>query len=295
MSEMFRGCRSLTSLDLSSFNITNVIDVFDMFHQCNSLLKIITPINTKLGKGELPRVDGQQWTDTSGNVYTMLPGNIDHSFVLTRGSTGGGGNDTSDIPSAGIISATGVLKDKGTTNSVASKNKIIKITLYGISKQIAAGKKIRLIAQGIPLGAPLPSLTWSTSNPKVATVTQTGVVTVKKKTGGKSVTITATATDGSGISASWKIKSMKGVVKKIAVTGAKTVKAGKSLKFKAKVTATKGANKKLKWTSSNTKYATVTSSGKVKTFKAGKGKKVKITAMATDGSNKKKTVTIKMK
>ena len=88
---------------------------------------------------------------------------------------------------------------------------------------------------------------------------------------------------------------MKGVVKKIAVTGAKTVKAGKSLKLKAKVTATKGANKKLKWTSSNTKYATVTSSGKVKTFKAGKGKKVKITAMATDGSNKKKTVTINIK
>lgn len=205
------------------------------------------------------------------------------------------GDDLQNCTAAGIISATGVLKDKGTTNSVASKNKIIKITLYGISKQIAAGKKIRLTAQGIPLGAPLPNLTWSTSNPKVATVTQTGVVTVKKKTGGKSVTITATAADGSGISASWKINSMKGVVKKIAVTGAKTVKAGKSLKLKAKVTATKGANKKLKWTSSNTKYATVTSSGKVKTFKAGKGKKVKITAMATDGSNKKKTVTIKIK
>lgn len=244
-----------------------------MFYQCNSLLKIITPINTTYGKGELPEADEPPWTDTSGNVFTELPGNIDHSIVLTRGSTGGGGNDTSDIPSAGII----------------------KITLYGISKQIAAGKKIRLTAQGIPLGAPLPNLTWSTSNPKVATVTQTGVVTVKKKTGGKSVTITATAADGSGISASWKINSMKGVVKKIAVTGAKTVKAGKSLKLKAKVTATKGANKKLKWTSSNTKYATVTSSGKVKTFKAGKGKKVKITAMAMDGSNKKKTVTIKIK
>ena len=185
--------------------------------------------------------------------------------------------------------------EKETIKPTVAQNKAIKISLSGISKQIAAGKKIRLTAQGIPLGAPLPNLTWSTSNPKVATVTQTGVVTVKKNTGGKTVTITATAADGSGISASWKIKSMKGVVKKIAVTGAKTVKAGKSLKLKAKVTATKGANKKLKWTSSNTKYATVTSSGKVKTFKAGKGKKVKITAMAMDGSNKKKTVTIKMK
>ena len=185
--------------------------------------------------------------------------------------------------------------EKGTTNNVASKNKINKITLSGISKQIAAGKKIKLTAQAIPVGVPLPKLTWTSSNPKVATVTQTGVVTVKKKTGGKSVTITATTADGSGISASWKIKSMKGIVKKITVSGAKTVKAGKILKLKAKVTATKGANKKLKWTSSNTKYATVTSTGKVKTFKAGKGKKVKITAMSTDGSSKKKAVIIKIK
>ena len=88
---------------------------------------------------------------------------------------------------------------------------------------------------------------------------------------------------------------MKGVVKKVAISGKKTVKAGKTLKLKAKVTATKKANKKLKWTSSNKKYATVSSAGKVKALKAGKGKKVKITAAATDGSGKKKTITIKIK
>ena len=194
------------------------------------------------------------------------------------------------------------LKGDYKTNDVKSQNtkpassaKVTKISLSGISKKIAAGKKIKLTVKGTPSGASIPQLIWSSSNKKVATVNQNGVVTIKKKTGGKSVTITATAADGSGISASWKIKSMKGVVKKITISGAKTVKAGKSLKLKAKVTATKGANKKLKWTSSNTKYATVSSTGKVKTLKAGKGKKVKITAMATDGSNKKKIVTIKIK
>lgn len=65
---------------------------------------------------------------------------------------------------------------------------------------------------------------------------------------------------------------MKGIVKKIAISGKKSVKAGKSLKLKAKVSSTKKANKKLKWTCSNTKYATVSSSGKVKALKAGKGK-----------------------
>ena len=173
--------------------------------------------------------------------------------------------------------------------------KVSGISISGISHNIAAGKKIQLAGTVAPATAQNKALVWSSSNPKVATVTQSGIVTVKKKTGGKSVTITATAADGSGVSASWKIKSMKGAVTKIDVSGAKTVKAGKSLKLRAKVTATKGANKKLKWISSNSKYATVSSSGKVKTLKAGKGKKVKITAMATDGSNKKKTVTIKIK
>ena len=136
---------------------------------------------------------------------------------------------------------------------------------------------------------------WTTSNKKYATVDKNGVVKFNKKAAGKTVTITAYATDGSGKKATFKIKIMKGTIKKIKITGKKTVKAGKTLSLKAKVTASKGANKKLKWTSSNTKYATVSGSGKVKALKAGKKKSVKITAMATDGSGKKATVTIKIK
>lgn len=116
-----------------------------------------------------------------------------------------------------------------------------------------------------------------------------------KKSGGKKAVITAVATDGSRVKASWKVTSMKGIVKNIKLTGVKTVKAGKSVKLKATVKATKKANKKLLWTSSNKKYATVNGKGVVKTKKAGKGKKVKITATATDGSGKKSTVTIKIK
>ena len=56
-----------------------------------------------------------------------------------------------------------------------------------------------------------------------------------------------------------------------------------------------GANKKLIWKSSNTKYATVSSSGKVIAKKTGKKKTVIITVMSTDGTNKKKTVKIKIK
>ena len=177
----------------------------------------------------------------------------------------------------------------------SKKVKVTSIRLSGLSKQIAAGKKLTLKAAVLPKTASNKKLLWKSSNTKVATVTQGGVVTLKKKTGGKKVTITATATDGSKKYASWKVTSMKGIVKKIKITGSKPVKAGKKLKLKAKVTATKKANKKLLWISSNTKYAPVNAKGIVTTKKSARGKTVKITAMATDGSGKKKTVKIKMK
>ena len=175
------------------------------------------------------------------------------------------------------------------------KTLISKISITGISKNIARGKKILLKANIYPTEASNKNVTWKSSNRKFATVNKNGVVTIKKKAAGKTVTITAIANDGSGKTATYKIAAMKGIVKKITIPGKKSVKAGKTLKLKAKVKATKGANKKLIWKSSNTKYATVSKDGKVKTMKTGKGRKVKITAMATDGSGKKKTVTIKIK
>ena len=177
----------------------------------------------------------------------------------------------------------------------SKKVKVTSIRLSGLSKQIAAGKKLTLKAAVLPKTASNKKLLWKSSHTKVATVTQGGVVTLKKKTGGKKVTITATATDGSKKYASWKVTSMKGIVKKIKITGSKPVKAGKKLKLKAKVTATKKANTKLLWTSGNAKYATVNAKGIVTTKKSAKGKTVKITAMATDGSGKKHTVKIKIK
>lgn len=70
---------------------------------------------------------------------------------------------------------------------------------------------------------------------------------------------------------------MKGIVKKLKVTAPSKIKAGKSTKLKAVVTASAGANKALTFTSSNTKYMTVSSKGVAKALKAGKGKTVKIT------------------
>lgn len=185
--------------------------------------------------------------------------------------------------------------EKIENNNVNAKVKVGKIKLLGVSKKISEGKKIVLKTVISPNNASDKTIVWKSSNPKVATVTQSGIVTMKKKTGGKKVAITAIATDGSNKYASWKITSMKGVVKKVKINGKKRIKAGKTLKLKAKILATKHANKKLLWKSNNSKLATVNQKGVVKVHKKAKGKTIKITAFATDGSNKKSTIKIKVK
>lgn len=187
-------------------------------------------------------------------------------------------------------------KKPETSKTKKKVTKVSKITISGSSKSIAAGKKIKLTAKVSPAKATNKAVKWKTSNKKYATVDQKGNVTLKKAGAGKTVTVTATAADGSGKKATYKIKIMKNAVKSISLKANKSVKAGKSLKVKATVKTTgKKANKTLKWTTSNKKYATVSAKGLVKTKKAGKGKTVKITATSTDGSNKKKTIKIKIK
>lgn len=186
-------------------------------------------------------------------------------------------------------------KDDNTSIVKPAEIKVSSIKIAALSNKIAAGKKVKLAATIAPENASNKAVKWTTSNKKVAKVSQSGVVTVNKKAAGKSVVITAIAADGSGARAIYKIKVMKDAVKRLTVTGKKVVKAGKKIKLKAKVAAGKKANKKLVWTSSNTKFATVNQKGIVKTTKAGKGKKVKITARTTDGSNKKKVFVIRIK
>ena len=179
----------------------------------------------------------------------------------------------------------------------STKKKVQKIAVSGISNKIAASRSVSLRADVKPSNASNKKLQWKSSNTKYATVSQSGKVTTKKAGAGKKVTITANATDGSKIKGSYTIQIKKHAVSKISLKAKSTsVKAGKSVQIKATVKTTgKDANKTLKWSSSNTKYATVNSKGKVVAKKAGKGKKVKITAQALDGTGKKASVTIKIK
>lgn len=175
--------------------------------------------------------------------------------------------------------------------------KVSNIELTAEYKTVKAGKKVNAQATISPFDATNQTLTWTSSNEQYATVNSEGVVTTKKAGIGKTVTITAEANDGSGKKATIKIKIVKNVKATKIKLSAKniTVKAGKKVTIKATFSPSNVSSKKLTWTSSNKKYATVNSKGVVTTKKAGKGKTVKITAKAKDGSGKKATIKLKIK
>lgn len=200
---------------------------------------------------------------------------------------------------AGTTEITATAGNVKATCTVTVSDPVYKVTDIKLtaapSRRIAAGKKVKLKASIAPSNATDKSVTWTSSNKKVATVNAKGLVKFKKNAGGKKVTITATAKDGSKKFAKITLTCMKGSVKSIKLSGKITVKSGKTTKLKAKVSTKNGkANKTVVWSSSNTKLATVDKNGKVKTVKGKKGT-VKITAKATDGSGKKATIKIKIK
>ena len=200
---------------------------------------------------------------------------------------------------AGTTEITATAGNVKATCTVTVSDPVYKVTDIKLtaapSRRIAAGKKVKLKASIAPSNATDKSVTWTSSNKKVATVNAKGLVTFKKNAGGKKVTITATAKDGSKKFAKITLTCMKSSVKSIKLSGKTTVKSGKTTKLKAKVSTKNGkANKTVVWSSSNTKLATVDKNGKVKTVKGKKGT-VKITAKATDGSGKKATIKIKIK
>jgi uncharacterized protein YjdB len=165
---------------------------------------------------------------------------------------------------------------------------VTSIKLDVSSKTIAKGKSVTLKATVKPSNATDKTVTWKSSNTKVAKVDKkTGKVTAKKV---GTATITCTSADGK-TKATCKITVTTPVTKiKLSKTSA-TIKKGKTLTLKATVTSS-NAYQKVNWKSSNESVATVSSSGKVTAKKKGTAT---ITCTAADGSGKKVTCKITVK
>ncbi len=212
--------------------------------------------------------------------------------TVENGVVTGKGKGTATITAA-AADGSGVT---GTFKVTVVERAVKSITLKSGTNGLAANKKVSVKAT-VKMGGKgkteNKALKWSSSNKKYAIVDSKGKITAKAAGAGKKVTITAKATDGSGVSGKVTVRIVRHAVKKITLKCDKNVKAGKKLTVKATIKTTgKNANKKLDWSTSNKKFATVTSKGVVTAKKAGKGKRVTITAKANDGSGKKASVKV---
>ena len=186
------------------------------------------------------------------------------------------------------------------TGSVEREYRIKKVLVTALTLNqtvisLEKGKSFQLNATVTPASATDPSVSWKSSNNTVAAVDGTGKVTAQSA---GSATITCTAKDGSGIKATCKVTvtdssvPVNPTVKVTKITLNKTtasVTKGKTLQLTATVTPASATNKAVAWKSSNTKIATVSSTGKVTAKSAGT---VTITCTAKDGSGKKATCKI---
>lgn len=144
----------------------------------------------------------------------------------------------------------------------------IRVERISINKSqftITKGKSRQLKMAISPAKADDKSVVWSTSNSKVATVSQTGVVKAK----GKGTCIISVITNDGKKKATCKV-TVTVPVKKLKLNKSKvSIKKGKTYKLRCMITPKNATNKKIVWSSTNKKIAKVTK-GRIKARKKGK-------------------------
>ena len=200
--------------------------------------------------------------DNSGNVTTLSPGEVEIKAAIAKS------------------------KAEAVCKLTVLEIPITKLKLKKKSITIGVGTTASVKATVSPKDATYPKVTWTSLNPKIASVSEGGTITGLKAGKAK---ITAQA--GS------KTATLKVTVKSYPVTSVTlskqklTMKTGQRKTLKVKITPSNATNKKIKWKSSNRKTVTVDRNGTITALK--KGTAV-IKAVSADGKKKAScTVTVR--
>ena len=208
-------------------------------------------------------LEGLKWTSSNADVATVN----ETTGVVT-------GQKVGDA----VITATGADGSSSTTVHVTPLS-VSEISLpqeVSITKTDAQKLKYAVI----PAKADNQKLKWTSSNAAVASVDETTGVVTANKVG--SAVITATATDGSGVSASTTVHVTPLLVSSLSITDEITLLCSNSQKLEASLLPEAADNKTLEWTSDNENVASVDQNGVVKGINVGT---TNIIAKTTDGSN----------
>ena len=245
-------------------------------------------------------INGGDFSTTAGAVkqlaVTVLPAGATNKNVVWSSSD----ESIAAVSSTGLVTAvsggTAVITakardDSGVSGSITANVSFVdieSIAIAGGNFSLIAGYTKQLTPNILPANASNSSLTWSSSNTDVATVSQTGLVTGVNN--GTAV-ITATAKDSSGVSGSVTATVTFIPVESVTIAGGNfsIAEGNPDRLLSVSVLPANASNKTLTWSSSNTNTATVSIAGTL-TFRAA-GQAV-ITASANDYSGKSSSITV---
>jgi uncharacterized protein YjdB len=254
-------------------------------------LRNVTPSNALNQEVAWVSSNSSVATIDSQGLITAVAGGTTQIYAVAKDGSGVTSNKVTITVTAPVEDTDSDDEDNeilASTMILTGSVKNVKTTPLKGTYELSLKKSLVVTASFLPENAEPEDIEITSSNKKVAAVS--GNKIVAKKAG----TATITVESDNGLKQSFKVKVMASPVSKIKIKAAKkVVKVNKTITLKAITTPSKKtASAKVFWKSSNTKVATVSTSGKVKGVKKGK---VKITAYATDGSGKKATITIKVK
>ena len=211
-----------------------------------------------VGKVDLSKTEATVAVGKSGTLKaTVYPTTLEDKSVIWKSSD----TEVATVTSKGKVKAVGVgtaiitCTSKATGLSATCTLTVGKVVLSKSEATVAVCKSGTLKATVYPETLADKSVTWKTSDEKVATVTSSGKV---KAVGVGTAIITCTS-KATGLSATCTLTVGKVVISKTKAT----VSVGKSGTLRATVYPETLEDKSVTWKSSNKNVATVTSKGKV--------------------------------
>ncbi|MBQ8127586.1 MAG: Ig-like domain-containing protein [Prevotella sp.] len=169
--------------------------------------------------------------------------------------------------------------NKTATCSVSVTQMVTEITLPSTSLLMEYGSAQRLTANVLPETAANKSVKWSSSDENIVELGSNGLITA---VGYGICTVTCTATDGSGVSATCEITVPLYVSSITLSENSLTIAKGGSQSLTATVAPADATTSTVTWSSSDESIATVSQSGQVTGVSPGN---CTITCSSTDGSN----------
>ena len=241
----FHGCSSLISAIIGD----GVKIIYDgAFGSCSSLKTLIIGKNIEdFGHSALI------FCNALSDIYCFA-----ENVPSNDRSLGGGINATLHVPAGSVNAYKATAPWSSFKNIVAISSNV---KLNKSKATVEKGKTITLKATVTPADLSDKSVTWKSSNTKVATVTSTGKVK-GVKAGTATITCTSVAT---GLSATCKVTVGYVTLDKSEAV----IKKGKTLTLSPTVYPSSLTDKSVAWKSSDESIATVTSEGKVKGVKYG--------------------------